>query len=160
MLWPRPDVDRLESLQGFKQVVAPFDGHRDRARNRHRVHSSMPAATARARELFSVADTHKVRIYVKVPQRQAANIHTGLTAELRPAAISRASLYGKGHDDLTFGQHVISNAAGRTSGRQPDGLLQARDLCRSSVEPSARSKHRAHSVKRDIVPAAMDWKPR
>jgi RND family efflux transporter MFP subunit len=76
------DVERLESLQGFKQVVAPFDGVVT-ARETDIGALINAGSNGTARELFSVADTHKVRIYVKVPQRLAGNIHRGLTAELR-----------------------------------------------------------------------------
>jgi RND family efflux transporter MFP subunit len=75
------DVDRLESLQAFKQVVAPFDGVVT-ARETDVGALINAGSDGTARELFSVADIHKVRIYVKVPQRLAGNIHRGLTAEL------------------------------------------------------------------------------
>jgi RND family efflux transporter MFP subunit len=76
------DVDRLESLQGFKRVVAPFDGTVT-ARETDIGALINAGSAGNARELFSVADTHKVRIYVKVPQRLAGAIHPGLTAEVR-----------------------------------------------------------------------------
>src|ERR1700730_2149646 len=75
------DVGRLESLQGFKQVLAPFDGVVT-ARETDIGDLINAGSAGNARELFRVADTHKVRIYVKVPQRMAGNIHRGLTAEL------------------------------------------------------------------------------
>ena len=75
------DVGRLESLQGFKQVLAPFDGVVT-ARETDIGDLINAGSAGNARELFRVADTHKVRIYVKVPQRLAGNIHRGLTAEL------------------------------------------------------------------------------
>jgi RND family efflux transporter MFP subunit len=76
------DVDRLESLESFKQVVAPFDGIVT-ARNTDIGALINAGSAGNAQELFSVADTRKVRIYVKVPQRLTGNIHPGLTAELR-----------------------------------------------------------------------------
>ena len=76
------DVDRLESLESFKQVVAPFDGVVT-ARETDIGALINAGSAGNARELFSVADTHKVRIYVKVPQRLTGNIHRGLSAELR-----------------------------------------------------------------------------
>jgi RND family efflux transporter MFP subunit len=82
MAMAQADVDRLESLQGFKQVVAPFDGVVT-ARETDIGALINAGSNGTARELFSVADIHKVRIYVKVPQRLTGNIHRGLTAELR-----------------------------------------------------------------------------
>jgi RND family efflux transporter MFP subunit len=75
------DIDRLQSLENFKQVVAPFDGTVT-ARETD-IGALINAGSAGNAQLFSVADTHKVRIYVKVPQRLTGNIHPGLTAELR-----------------------------------------------------------------------------
>jgi RND family efflux transporter MFP subunit len=76
------DVDRLESLESFKQVVAPFDGIVT-ARETDIGALINAGSAGNARELFRVADTHKVRVYVKVPQRLAGGVHVGLTAELR-----------------------------------------------------------------------------
>jgi RND family efflux transporter MFP subunit len=75
------DVERLQSLERFKQVVAPFDGTVT-ARETD-IGALINAGSAGNAQLFSVADTHKVRVYVKVPQRLTGNIHRGLTAELR-----------------------------------------------------------------------------
>src|ERR1700692_4793622 len=75
------DVDRLQALENFKQVVSPFDGTVT-ARETD-IGALINAGSAGNAQLFSVADTHKVRIYIKVPQRLAGNIHPGLTAELR-----------------------------------------------------------------------------
>lgn len=75
------DIDRLQSLENFKQVVAPFDGTVT-ARETD-IGALINAGSAGNAQLFSVADTHKVRVYVKVPQRLTGNIHRGLTAELR-----------------------------------------------------------------------------
>ena len=112
------DVDRLESLENFKQVVAPFDGVVT-ARETDIGALINAGSTSNTPELFRVADIHKVRVYVKVPQRLAGNIHRGLTAELRLPQYPGRSLYSKGHDDLTFSQHVVTNPAGRASSRQP-----------------------------------------
>jgi RND family efflux transporter MFP subunit len=76
------DIDRLESLESFKQVRAPFDGVVT-ARETDIGALINAGSEGTARELFSVADTHKVRIYVKVPQRLTGNIQPGLAAELR-----------------------------------------------------------------------------
>src|ERR1700688_3704840 len=58
------DIDRLQSLENFKQVVAPFDGTVT-ARETD-IGALINAGSAGNAQLFSVADTHKVRIYVKV----------------------------------------------------------------------------------------------
>jgi RND family efflux transporter MFP subunit len=105
------DVDRLESLEDFRQVIAPFDGVVT-ARETDIGALINAGSDGTARELFSVADIHKVRVYVKVPQRLTANV-PGSDGRAPTAAVSGQGLYRKGHDDLTFGQHVVANPAGR-----------------------------------------------
>jgi RND family efflux transporter MFP subunit len=77
-----------------------------------------------ARELFSVADTHKVRIYVKVPQRLAGAIHPGLTAEVRLPQYP-----GKIFTAKATTTSLSVNTSSRTllvelQADNPDGLLQ------------------------------------
>lgn len=78
------EVDRLEALENFKRVVAPFDGV---VTSRETdvgalINAGSGTGSGNAPELFRVADTHKVRIYVKVPQRMAGSIQTGAKAEV------------------------------------------------------------------------------
>ena len=56
-------------------------------------------------ELFRVADIHKMRIYVQVPQQLSAGIRPGLTADLHSAAISGQDLQGDGRHHLERDQH-------------------------------------------------------
>src|ERR1700676_5306180 len=117
------DVDRLESLQAFKQVVAPFDGVVT-ARETDIGALINAGSNGTARELFSVADIHKVRIYVKVPQRQAANIHRGLTAELRlpqyPGKVFTAKATTTSRSVNTSSRTLLVEL----QADNPDGLLQ------------------------------------
>jgi RND family efflux transporter MFP subunit len=78
------EVDRLGALESFKRVVAPFDGV---VTSRETdigalINAGSGAGAGNAPELFRVADTHKVRIYVKAPQRMAGSIHSGSKAEI------------------------------------------------------------------------------
>ena len=80
------DVARYQALIAFKQLVAPFDGvvtvrntnvgdYVNAAGGDATLHS---ASTA----LFIVADIHKMRIFVSVPQEYADVLKPGLTATL------------------------------------------------------------------------------
>ena len=74
----RANVDRLQALESFKRITAPFDG----------------VVTSRSTDigaliavggpgdipLFDVADEHRLRIYVHVPQSYSAKIVPGMTA--------------------------------------------------------------------------------
>jgi RND family efflux transporter MFP subunit len=75
----RANVERLKALQGFTQITAPFTGVVT-ARN---VDIGDLVGPDRARELFSVADIHQVRVYVSVPQSYVAQLHEGMLAKLR-----------------------------------------------------------------------------
>lgn len=74
----RANVRRLEELQGFQKVVAPFEGIIT-SRN---VDIGDLINAGSGRELFHLAQTEKLRIYVRVPQSQAMGISVGQEADL------------------------------------------------------------------------------
>jgi RND family efflux transporter MFP subunit len=74
------NVARLRELEGFKRVVAPFDGVVTQ-RNTD-VGALINAGQTPGSALFRVADTHRLRIYVQVPQAYAAQVRTGMKASL------------------------------------------------------------------------------
>jgi RND family efflux transporter MFP subunit len=90
----KANLDRLAALESFKQITAPFAG----------------VVTARTADigqlitvgnpsdpgLFTVADVHRLRIYIDVPQAYTAQIHPGetitLTAPEYPGRTFKATL--------------------------------------------------------------------
>jgi RND family efflux transporter MFP subunit len=73
------NVKRLEELEGFKHVYAPFDG----VITRRTVDPGAlinAGAGAAGRELFDIARTDPLRVYVSVPQAYAPAIHVGIEA--------------------------------------------------------------------------------
>jgi RND family efflux transporter MFP subunit len=75
------NVARLRDLESFKRVIAPFTGVIT-ARNTD-VGALINAGQSAGTELFRIADTHKLRIYVRVPEPFAAATTPGLEAQLR-----------------------------------------------------------------------------
>jgi RND family efflux transporter MFP subunit len=75
------NVARLHDLESFKRVVAPFTGVIT-ARNTD-VGALINAGQSSGTELFRIADTRKLRIYVRVPEAFAADTKPGLEAALR-----------------------------------------------------------------------------
>lgn len=76
------NVRRLEQLQSFEKIYAPFDGVIT-ARNTdigHLIDSG--ASGGAATELFHIAAIKKLRVYVNVPQSESVGVHVGLSAEL------------------------------------------------------------------------------
>jgi RND family efflux transporter MFP subunit len=75
------NVARLRELESFKRVVAPFSGVIT-ARNTD-IGALINAGQSAGTELFRIADTHKLRIYVRVPEAYASVTKPGLEAQLR-----------------------------------------------------------------------------
>jgi RND family efflux transporter MFP subunit len=119
----RNDIDRLQALEGFKKISAPFDGIVT-ARETDIGHLVTAGSGRNELELFRVADMHKMRIYVRVPQEMSASVQQGLTADLHLPQ----------YPDRTFKAAVVTtsgaiNANSRTllvelNADNPDGLLQ------------------------------------
>ncbi|HEY2037339.1 MAG TPA: efflux RND transporter periplasmic adaptor subunit [Steroidobacteraceae bacterium] len=90
----RANVSRLRELSGFERVVAPFDGVIT-ARNTD-VGQLINAGSGSGAALFRIADVSRLRLYVQVPQEDAADMSQGLKAELhmpdRPGVTYNASL--------------------------------------------------------------------
>jgi RND family efflux transporter MFP subunit len=75
------NVARLEQLESFKRLVAPFDGVVT-ARNTD-VGALINAGQSAGTQLFRVADTTRLRIYVQVPEQYAPLIKPELEAQLQ-----------------------------------------------------------------------------
>ena len=74
------NVARLEAQEAFKRIVAPFDGIITARRTD--VGALINAGSGVGPELFAVADVHQMRVYVRVPQAESADITTGMKASL------------------------------------------------------------------------------
>lgn len=74
----RAEVERLENLKSFARVAAPFSGIVT-VRN---VDTGDLIVAAGSKELFHMAQTDKLRVYVQVPQAMAHGISVGQTAEM------------------------------------------------------------------------------
>jgi RND family efflux transporter MFP subunit len=116
------NVQRLMALEDFKRIVAPFDGVVT-ARETD-VGALINAGSGTGPELFRVADVHKMRIYVRVPQAMSGDLVAGQTAELdlpqRPGHAFQATVVTTSH---------AINQSSRTllvelQADNPDGALQ------------------------------------
>jgi RND family efflux transporter MFP subunit len=74
------NVARLQDLESFKRVLAPFDGVVT-ARNTD-IGALINAGQAAGAQLFRVAATERLRVYAQVPEAYAASTTTGIGAEL------------------------------------------------------------------------------
>jgi RND family efflux transporter MFP subunit len=120
------EVDRLEALASFERITAPFDGVVT-ARETDigaLINAGSGTGGGNGPELFRVADLHKMRIYVQVPQQLSAGMRAGLPAEVHLPQ----------YPDKTFTATVATtssaiNLSARTllvelHAENPDALLQ------------------------------------
>jgi RND family efflux transporter MFP subunit len=75
------NVRRLEQLQSFEKIYAPFDGVIT-ARNTDVGHLINSGAGGPATELFHIAALQKLRVYINVPQEDSQAAKPGLSADL------------------------------------------------------------------------------
>ncbi len=77
----KADVARLEDLQGFKSVIAPFDGTiTSRKIDVGSLVSQGSGTTGTV--LFTLAQTDPLRIFINVPQADSPLIHVGMEAKV------------------------------------------------------------------------------
>src|SRR5258708_20524508 len=115
----RANVQRLRELAGLEKVIAPFDGVVT-ARNTD-IGRLIAAGENTGPALFRVADMHRLRRYVSVPQTYAAVMKPGLKADLlfpdRPgktyvATLDRTSSAIDASTRTLLAQLVIDNTSG------------------------------------------------
>jgi len=85
------DVQRLQAVQGFQKITAPFDGTIT-ARN-YDVGALLSSSTATP--MFDLAQTETLRVFVNVPQTSATLVKVGQTAELAVSNYPKRLFEGK-----------------------------------------------------------------
>ena len=125
------DYARLSALEDYKTIRAPFAGtltarHTDIGQLIKADNDSDP-------ELFDLADTHKLRLYVPIPQNYASVIRPGLVAQLtvpeHPGQHFSAQLEGDStaidpRSGTLLAQFVAAN---------PDGALMPGDYAEATL---------------------------
>jgi RND family efflux transporter MFP subunit len=76
----RQNLQRLEQLQGFNRITAPFEGVV--TARRIDVGALITEGSATGQELFHMSATDRLRVYVQVPQAYASWITPGMSADL------------------------------------------------------------------------------
>ncbi|MQT28792.1 efflux RND transporter periplasmic adaptor subunit, partial [Pseudomonas helleri] len=104
------DYARLSTLEDYKTIRAPFAGTIT-ARNTD-IGQLIKADTDSDAELFDIADTHQLRLYVPVPQNYASVIRPGMQVQLSVPE----------HPGQTFTARLIGNS---TSVDPRSGTLMA-----------------------------------
>ena len=88
----KANLDRLLALESFKRITAPFAGVVTTRT------TDVGALIGTDTTLFTLADQHRMRIYVRVPQTSSSVVHVGQMAELSapefPGQVFSASVAG------------------------------------------------------------------
>jgi RND family efflux transporter MFP subunit len=121
-------VRQLETMQSFKQIVAPFDGIVT-LRNTE-VGALINSGNTAGQELFEVSDLHRVRIYVQVPQAFSADLRPGLKATFQMPQYA-----GQKFDATLVTTSNAMNASSRSmlvelQADNPDGKFLGGTYCR------------------------------
>jgi RND family efflux transporter MFP subunit len=88
------NVDRLEAMESFKHVYAPFSGVITQ-RNVDIGTLINAGNGGTAKELFDLAQIDPIRVFVSVPQTFASSIHTGLRACLQQSEMEGKQFCGQ-----------------------------------------------------------------
>lgn len=73
------NVAHLQNLEDFKYIIAPFDGV---ITQRNLDVGALVDAGSTGANLFLIADTSKLRVYVNVPETYASSVQIGMPAEV------------------------------------------------------------------------------
>jgi RND family efflux transporter MFP subunit len=73
------NVAHLQNLEDFKYIIAPFDGV---ITQRNLDIGALVDAGSTGADMFVIADTSKLRVYVDVPETYAASIKIGMPADV------------------------------------------------------------------------------
>ncbi|HKT30174.1 efflux RND transporter periplasmic adaptor subunit [Dyella sp.] len=73
------NVARLQNLEDFKHIEAPYDGV---VTQRNLNLGALVDAGASGSNLFVIADTSTLRVFVDVPETYAASVHVGMPADV------------------------------------------------------------------------------
>ncbi len=107
------NVHRLEDLQSFQKVYAPFDGVLT-ARNTDVGALIDAGANSAGKELFHLAAIDTLRVFVAIPEVYSRAARPGATALPDPRRISRPVLPGHAGADLEFDRPGVAHASDRS----------------------------------------------
>ncbi|HWE96116.1 MAG TPA: efflux RND transporter periplasmic adaptor subunit [Tepidisphaeraceae bacterium] len=75
------EIKRLQTLESFKNVVAPFDGTIT-ARSTDVGALVTAGSTTNTTPLFTISQTNQIRVFADVPQKAVPDVHVGMSANV------------------------------------------------------------------------------
>ena len=92
----RQNLQRLEQLQAFNRITAPFDGVV--TARKIDVGALVTEGSTTGQELFHMSSTSRLRVYVQVPQAYASLIQPGHGGRAEHGRAAGAALSGQGRE--------------------------------------------------------------
>jgi RND family efflux transporter MFP subunit len=139
------NVDRLVAEEGFKRLIAPFDGVVT-ARDTD-IGQLINVGSAGGVQLFTVSEIAKLRVYVNVPQNYVPNVPSGTKAIIRVPEHPDKTYYGTveasagavvASSGTTLMQIIVDNASGELMpGSYASIHLQAPTMANAITVPSS-----------------------
>jgi RND family efflux transporter MFP subunit len=125
------NVRRLQALEAYKRVLAPFDGI---VTARKTDVGALINAGSTGQELFEVADLHRLRLYVQAPQALSAKLTPG-----QAASFAVPQFPGRAFPATVIAVSHMLDASSRTmqvelQADNPGGLLAAGSYCEVSFQ--------------------------
>jgi len=87
----RSNVARLQNMEQFKYINAPFDGV---ITQRNLDVGALVDAGSTGSNLFVIADTTKLRVFVDVPEIYAGSVHVGMPAQVAVSSYGNKPVVG------------------------------------------------------------------
>jgi len=87
-------VDRIRTMLGYRQILAPFDGVVSR-RQVNRGDFVQAATAGRTTPLFTVQRVDMIRVFCNVPESDVARLRVGVAASIKPYGHEDMPIQGK-----------------------------------------------------------------
>ncbi len=152
----RANVRRLEQLQSYERIIAPFDGvitARDTDIGDLITAGDGPGSgPSSPRELFHLDASNRLRVYVSIPEVDSDSIHDGDEATLTQDANPNLKITGRIVRNADAINRIHTHPPRRSGSRQLQGPPSSRSLRLRPLPPSPDEWLRHHSLQHAALP--------
>ena len=154
-------VDRLQALEGFRDIVAPFDGVVT-ARNTdigNLITAGSGGGGGSAPQLFRVADVHRMRVFVQVPQAMSGSITGRHDRGAGSAAVPGPEVRGSRCDHRRGDRSGRAHPARRAARDEPRWAATAWHVCGGALQsaPATRTCSRFRRPRSSFASRTCRW---
>ncbi len=106
------NVKRLEDLQSYEKVYAPFDGVITARNTDIGALINAGSGSSNGKELFHISATNQLRVFISVPEDSEQAAHNGRAGHADAERISGPHVQGDCGAQLEFDRPGVAHAAG------------------------------------------------